>query len=76
MLTFVVGGGGFTGVELMGELMEWADKLSKINGVDRKSVKLMIVEALPRILPNIEKVAIVNKAIEYMKEYGVDVRTN
>jgi len=76
MLTFVVGGGGFTGVELMGELMEWTDKLSKINGVDRKSVKLMIVEALPRILPNIEKTEVVNKAIEYMKKYGVDVRTN
>lgn len=76
MLTFVVGGGGFTGVELMGELMEWVDKLCKINGVDRKSVKLMIVEALPRILPNIENADVVNKAIKYMNDHGVEVKTN
>ncbi len=76
MLTFVVGGGGFTGVELMGELMEWVDKLSKINGIDRRSVKLMIVEALPRILPNIEKTDVVDKAIKYMNEHGVEVKTN
>ncbi len=76
MLTFVVGGGGFTGVELMGELMEWIDKLSKVNGIDRKSVKLMIVEALPRILPNIENTDVVDKAIKYMNEHGVEVKTN
>lgn len=76
MLTFVVGGGGFTGVELMGELMWWMDKLCKDYNVDRKSVKLMIVEALPRILPNVEKADVVNKAIEYMKEHGVEIKTN
>ncbi|HEU24236.1 NAD(P)/FAD-dependent oxidoreductase [Athalassotoga sp.] len=76
MLTIVVGGGGFTGVELMGELMEWVNKLCKENGILRKSVKLMIVEALPRILPNIEKEEVVNKAIKYMNEHGVEIKTN
>ncbi|BBJ28309.1 NAD(P)/FAD-dependent oxidoreductase [Athalassotoga saccharophila] len=76
MLTIIVGGGGFTGVELMGEIMEWVDKLCKENGILRKSVKLMIVEALPRILPNIEKEEVVNQAIKYMNEHGVEIKTN
>ncbi len=76
MLTIVVGGGGFTGVELMGEIMEWVEKLCKENGIMRKSVKLMIVEALPRILPNIEKEEVVNQAIKYMNDHGVEIKTN
>jgi|UniRef100_A0A7V3RFD8 NADH dehydrogenase len=76
MLTFVVGGGGFTGVEMMGELMRWVDKLCRTYLVDRKEIKLMIVEALPRILPNISKDSAVQKAIKYMKKYGVEVKTN
>lgn len=76
MLTIVVGGGGFTGVELMGELMEWVKKLCKENNVPRESVKLMIVEALPRILPNIEKDEVVSKAIKYMNDHGVEIKTN
>lgn len=39
MLTFVVAGGGFTGVELIGELTEWLPILCKKHGIDFKKKK-------------------------------------
>ncbi len=74
LLTFVVGGGGFTGVEMMGELMGWVDLLCKTHSMKRDEIKLMIVEALPRILPTVSKEDVVKKAIEYMKKHGVEVK--
>ena len=51
MLTFVVAGGGFTGVELVGELTEWLPVLCKENGIDfKKEVRLINCEALGNIL--------------------------
>ena len=75
MLTFVVAGGGFTGVELVGELIEWLPILCKEFGVDYNEVTLMNVEALGSILnmlPDKPK----NKAIAYMEKKGVIIRTN
>ncbi len=74
-LTFVVAGGGFTGVELTGELLEWLPILCKQFGVDYKDVTLMNIEALENILTMLpEKPR--NKAVAYMKKKGVIVRTN
>jgi len=74
-LTFVVAGGGFTGVELTGELLEWLPILCKKFGVDYKDVTLMNIEALKDILTMLpEKPR--NKAVSYMKKKGVIVRTN
>lgn len=53
LLTFVVGGGGFTGVEMMGELAQWVKSLCKMYGFKRSAVKLYLVEALPKILNNL-----------------------
>ncbi len=75
MLTFVVAGGGFTGVELVGELIEWLPILCKEYGVDFNEVKLMNVEALGNIL-NMLPDKPRNKAIAYMKKKGVEIRTN
>ncbi len=75
MLTFVVAGGGFTGVELTGELIEWLPVLCKEYGVDCKEITLMNIEALGTILNMLpEKPR--NKAMAYMKKKGVIVRTN
>src|SRR6056297_148389 len=51
MLTFVIGGGGFTGIETAGELAEWFDDLCQTYDVSRSEVNLIVVEALERILP-------------------------
>ncbi len=50
MLTFAVAGAGFTGIEMVGELVEWKKKLAKEYNVDEKEVKLMVIEAMGRIL--------------------------
>lgn len=75
MLTFVVGGGGFTGVEMMGELMQWVKRLCKRFDINRHEVKLILVEGLPQILP-IMSDSLVKKTENYMKKYGVDIITN
>ncbi|MFA7371900.1 MAG: FAD-dependent oxidoreductase, partial [Sphaerochaetaceae bacterium] len=75
MLTFVVAGGGFTGVEMIGELLEWLPILCKEHGVDYNEVQLINVEALGSIL-NMLGDKPRNKAIAYMEKHGVKVLTN
>ena len=41
MLTFVVAGGGFTGVELVGELVEWLPILCAKNKMDDSDVRII-----------------------------------
>ncbi|RCW41847.1 MULTISPECIES: FAD-dependent oxidoreductase [unclassified Halanaerobium] len=74
LLSFVVAGGGFTGVEMVGELITWFDELSKQYGIPRKDVDLYLVEGLDRILPNL-KDELVDKALEYLKKKNVEVKT-
>ncbi|MFA7671862.1 MAG: FAD-dependent oxidoreductase, partial [Sphaerochaetaceae bacterium] len=75
MLTFVVAGGGFTGVELVGELIEWLPILCKEHGIDYDEVTLMNIEALGSIL-NMLSDKPRAKAVEYMQKHGVEIRTN
>lgn len=55
LLTFVVGGGGFTGVEMMGELALWVKLLCREYDIPRREVRLVLVEALPEILSILKK---------------------
>ncbi|WP_068776652.1 NAD(P)/FAD-dependent oxidoreductase [Paenibacillus sp. FJAT-26967] len=48
--TFVVGGGGLTGIELVGELADMLPGLCRSKGVDFNEVELYCVEAAPSIL--------------------------
>ncbi|MDA9471925.1 NAD(P)/FAD-dependent oxidoreductase [Enterococcus sp. 5H] len=50
MLTFVVCGSGFTGIEMIGELIDWKDRLAKEFKLDPNEFTLMVVEAMPTIL--------------------------
>ncbi|WP_136607964.1 NAD(P)/FAD-dependent oxidoreductase [Paenibacillus dokdonensis] len=49
--TILIGGGGLTGVELVGEIADIMPKLARKYGVDPGEVKLLLVEAGPKILP-------------------------
>ncbi|MED4601415.1 NAD(P)/FAD-dependent oxidoreductase [Paenibacillus validus] len=49
-VTFVVGGGGLTGIELVGEFADMLPGLCKKKGVDFNDVSLYCVEAAPSIL--------------------------
>ena len=76
MLTFVVAGGGFTGVELVGELTEWLPVLCKENGIDfKKEVRLINCEALGNILNMLPEKPRA-KAVTYMKKKGVEIMLN
>src|SRR5699024_7159323 len=50
-LHILVGGGGFTGIEFVGELVEKVPKLCKKYDIDRNKVRIINVEAAPTILP-------------------------
>jgi NADH:ubiquinone reductase (H+-translocating) len=76
LLTFVVGGGGFTGVEMVGELGQWVKKLCKEYSIPRSEVRLVLVEALNTILTNLKEKSI-KKTVDYLtKTLKVEVMTN
>lgn len=75
LLTFVVAGAGFTGIEVVGELMEWKDLLCAKHEIDPKEVNLVNVEALPTILP-ILRPSLQKKAENFLTKKGVKVMTN
>ncbi|MGE4585047.1 MAG: FAD-dependent oxidoreductase [Sphaerochaeta sp.] len=76
MLTFVVAGGGFTGVELVGELTEWLPTLCKENGIDfKKEGRLINCEALGNILNMLPEKPRA-KAVKHMEKKGVEIMLN
>ncbi|MDR2903914.1 MAG: FAD-dependent oxidoreductase, partial [Clostridiales bacterium] len=74
MLTFFVVGGGFTGVEMIGELAEWIPFLCAEYRVARADVSLFLVDALDRILPSLPEKRTA-KVIGRLHKMGVTVRT-
>lgn len=74
-LTFAVGGGGFTGIEMIGELVEWVEDLCREYGIKRDEVTLMVVEALPKILPNLSD-ELIKKATDYLERHKVKILLN
>ncbi|MBS4199391.1 FAD-dependent oxidoreductase [Bacillus sp. FJAT-49732] len=55
MLTFTVCGSGFTGIEMVGELLEWKTRLAKDYKVDENDISLYVVEAAPTILNMLDR---------------------
>lgn len=72
MLTFVVAGSGFTGIEMAGELLEWKTKLAHDYRVDESEVRLLVVEAMSTILNMLDRKQ-ADKAEKYMVKHGVEV---
>ena len=74
LLTFVVGGAGFTGVEMIGELAHWVKPLCRAHGIARKEVRLVLVDMLKRVLPNLDETNSA-KAHRYMeKKLGIEIQ--
>ncbi|WP_081755880.1 NAD(P)/FAD-dependent oxidoreductase [Paucisalibacillus sp. EB02] len=71
-LNILVGGGGFTGIEFIGELVEKVPKLCKKYDIDRGKVKVINVEAAPSILPNFDK-DLVTYAKKSLQERGAHI---
>ncbi|WP_042350604.1 NAD(P)/FAD-dependent oxidoreductase [Bacillus massiliigorillae] len=72
--TIVIGGGGLTGVELVGELVDIMPALTKKYGVDVKDIKLKLVEAGPKILPVLAD-SLIERATESLASRGVEFLT-
>ena len=53
LLTFVVIGGGFAGVEALGELEDLARRAGRQVGVGREEMRWVLVEASKRIMPEV-----------------------
>jgi len=76
LLTFIVIGGGPTGVELAGAIGEIAHHAlaNEYDNIDPRRAKILLLEGLPRILPMFsEKLSA--KATDDLKKFGVQVRT-
>jgi NADH dehydrogenase len=72
--TFVIGGGGLTGVELVGELADELPGICRTYGVDFADVSLYLVEAMPSILP-IFSAELIGRATESLEARGVQFLT-
>lgn len=66
LLTFVVGGGGFTGVETIGEIAHWVKSLCREYKIEKDSVDLKLIEAMPKILNNLKDKNI-DRVMKYLK---------
>src|SRR5712671_2639511 len=77
LLTFVIVGGGPTGVELAGALAEIARQTLRddFRHIRRESARILLVEGGPHVLPSFpEKLRAAARAS--LEKLGVDVRTN
>lgn len=68
--SFIVGGGGLTGIELVGELADMLPELCERNGVDPKDIKLYCVEAMPSILRGFPE-DLIERALSSLEARGV-----
>lgn len=75
LLSFYVVGAGFTGVEMAGELAEYAPILCEKFEIDPKMVKIAVVDVLSRTIPNLpEKLSM--KVENRLRKMGVTVMLN
>ncbi|VDH00398.1 NADH dehydrogenase-like protein yjlD [Lysinibacillus sphaericus] len=69
--TIMIGGGGLTGVELVGEIVDNMPKIAREHGVNPADLKIMLVEAGPKILPVLPD-HLIERATESLAKRGVE----
>ena len=76
LLTFVLVGGGPTGVELAGAIAELAHRAltCDFRRIDPTSTRIILVEGEPRIIPTFPA-SLTRKARNKLEQFGVEVRT-
>ncbi len=75
LLNFHIVGGGFTGVEMAGELAEWTPYLCDEFYIDRDEVSVTLVEGTDRILDFVSDKSR-NRSVKRLEKIGVNVITN
>ncbi|MCM3316346.1 NAD(P)/FAD-dependent oxidoreductase [Rummeliibacillus sp. G93] len=72
--TIVIGGGGLTGIELVGEIIDNMPKVAEKYGVDFKEFNVKLVEAGPKVLPVLPD-TLIERATESLSKRGVEFLT-
>jgi NADH dehydrogenase len=74
LLTFVIAGGGFSGVEVCAELNDFVREVAaQYRGIDPKAIRVVLVHSQDRILPEMnEKLAAFAQRI--LERRGVEIR--
>lgn len=72
--TIVIGGGGLTGTELVGEIVDNFPKVAAKHGVNFADLKIKLVEAGPKILPVLPD-TLIERATESLTKRGVEFIT-
>ena len=76
LLTVIVVGGGFSGVEVAGEVADLLKGSSKYYGKHSPSdIHVILVQAVDRILPELPE-SLSEFATKKMQKHGIDIRTN
>lgn len=70
-LNFTIAGGGFTGIELAGELFERRDILAQEYHIDPTEVRITVIEMKDAILPTMP-VKLQKKSQKYLEKHGCD----
>ena len=73
--TIVIGGGGLTGVELVGEIVDNFPKIAAKHGVRFEDLKIKLIEAGPKILPVFPD-NLIERATESLTKRGVEFITS
>lgn len=74
ILTFVVVGAGFTGVEMAGELAEYVPELCREYHVNAEEVTIKLLDMAPRVLPTFPEKLSAN-AVKKLNKLGVECLT-
>jgi NADH dehydrogenase len=76
LLTFVVIGAGFVGIELVGELTTFIDSVAKIYpNVQRNEIRFELIEGAGRIAPEFDD-ELADYAADVLRRRGVNIRVN
>lgn len=74
MLTFVIVGAGFAGVETAGELKDLLSDVSRFYPhINDEDIRVVILEALPNILPGFEE-SLAKFSHKKMEERGIEIK--
>ncbi|MGM9985708.1 MAG: NAD(P)/FAD-dependent oxidoreductase [Bacillaceae bacterium] len=73
LLTIVVGGAGFTGIEFVAEVANRVPQLCHEYDIEREKVRIICVEAAPMVLPGFDS-ELVNYAVNTLQKKGVEFR--
>lgn len=75
LLTIIIGGAGFTGIEFVGEIAARMPRLCREYDIDRKKVRIINIEAAPTIMPGFDE-ELVEYAMNFLESRGIEFMTD